>query len=288
MLDQFKCAFRILPAVLMILLPVSASSQDATVQPGPTLIQKEQTPSRSLQPDMPVAGALTEEDIEAQPLYAQTTLDNLVKSYFLLTDLDINDNNIIDQYMMVTECELFKQFYTNDFEWNKVRGATRDFIKLNKAHFPKRFEFIQPLYLDRYDFKVGGFFLMPQSKLLSVTRLQISGNRLNEYPCVKQSSKYNEYKMPVNAVLNMERPLNYNFVRAAPELADEYLAYLKKYKIDTSEGRPAYIRYRVKVEQDLGTVEVKGKIYANFYGSIESVSVFGDRELLIKFDERSY
>ncbi len=234
-----------------------------------------------------MASVQSRAEFEAQPLYVPTKLSDLAKGYWAFGKLDTKNDALIDQYLMITECSLYAQFYKDDFEWSKIREATRKYVEDNKANFPRRFEFVQPIALDRYDFNLGGFALLKQYQIVGLSKLVISGNSQDEYPCIK-SDKYNPQQFPMNAILNMERPLSYTFVKADKALAEEYLKYITDNKIRTEYGRPAYIRYRFKVEQSIGTSILDQSVLSNFYGSLESIAIFGDKEMLIKLDEQKF
>ena len=222
-------------------------------------------------------------------LYAPTTADNLAKSYWKLNNLDPENTNYLDQYLMITECDMFKSFYKNDIEWNKIRTAAKSMVIANIESFPTRFEFIQPILIDRYDSESSTFSLMKDSQLIGVKQLQISGNIQAEYSCVDNNKdKYDANVFPLNAVLTLSRPLNFTAVHTSPSLAAEYIKYLNDKNINSKDGRLAYVRYRVKVEQSLKTIRDNNDTYANLFGTLEGMSVFGDKDLFIKLQEVPY
>ena len=224
---------------------------------------------------------------DPSPLYSSTDLKQLAKAYLSFGRLDVEKDNIVDQYLMISECGLYKEFFSNDIEWNKIRTATRDYLKTYASSFPKRFEFTQPIYLDRYDFKSGSFRLAANSIQSSVTRMIISGNSIGAYPCLSIGN-FVESDFPVNAVVTLSRPFNYSSVQTDQLTAEEYLKYLETNKADLTQGRPAYIRYRLKISQYSGAVTVSNNYYGNFFGELESISVFGDKDLLIKLEDRKF
>ena len=235
---------------------------------------------------MPLASAKSQ-TAEPNPLYSSTDLKQLAKAYLTFGRLDVEKDSIIDQYLMISECGLYKEFFSNDIEWNKIRTATRDYIKTYASSFPRRFEFTQPIYLDRYDFKTGSFNLAANSIQSSVTRMIISGNTVGAYPCLS-TGNYVESDFPVNAVVTLSRPFNFSAVKTDQSVAEEYLKYIENSKADNMQGRPAYIRYRLKISQYSGSVKMGNTYYGNFFGELESISVFGDKDLLIKLEDRKF
>ena len=222
----------------------------------------------------------------AQLLYSPTTPEYLAKSFWPLKKLDENDNNNIDQYLLVTECDLYQQYHSNDIEWSKIQDATRGYIKSNRDSFPTRFEFIQPLYLDRYDVANQSFSVEKKSQIIGVSQLQASGNSTGDYPCLR-SQDYDKKTFPMNAIVKLSRPLNLTSIQTNKESAAEYIKYIQDNKLETSKDRVAYVRYRFKVQQSLEPVPmgIDGGVYANFFGTLESMTIFGDKELFIKLQD---
>lgn len=223
----------------------------------------------------------------SQLLYSPTTADYLVKAYWALGKLDLAKDSNIDQYLMVTECDLFNQYFKNDIEWTKIRNATRGYIEANKKSFPTRFEFIQPIDLNRYDPASGEFSLAPKSQFIGIGALQVSGNAPTDYRCT-QTGNFDERVFPLNAVLNLSRPFNLTKIDVSQATASEYIKYLQEHDITDPNTRPAYIRFRFKVEQNLAPVYIRNGQFANFFGMLESVTVFGDKGLFIKMQEIKY
>ncbi|PZP53838.1 MAG: hypothetical protein DI586_10600 [Micavibrio aeruginosavorus] len=224
------------------------------------------------------------QSVSGQLLYSPTTPEYLAKSYWLLNGLDVEKIENIDQYLMITECDLYKQYYSNDIEWSKIREATKGYINLNKPNFPRRFEFIQPLYLGRYDTSSKEFEIMKNSQINGILQMYVSGNQALHYECIN-SGAFKPSLFPINASLKLSRPLTYMSVHTTTDSAREYLKYIDENSAVTDFGRLAYIRYRFKVEQSLTPISNEDGIFANFFGSLESVSVFGDRSMFIKLEE---
>ena len=84
--------------------------------------------------------------------YAKPTLDNLVKTLVRFSAIDTKDDRLLDEYAMITDCDLVKYFYVDDFRWNKVRQSFRDSIQMNIATFPVSYFYDTTLQLDRFDF----------------------------------------------------------------------------------------------------------------------------------------
>jgi len=225
-------------------------------------------------------------DTEGQPLYFKTTADNILKAFWRMKNVDTDNDENIDQFLLVNECSLYTQFFEDEFEWNKIRAATKKYIKANINSFPQRFEIVQPITLDRYNELTKSFDIVEKDQIIGVTKMEVSWNDPRRSPCLEGRFKYREF--PINAILNLSRPLDYTHVPVTKEMVKEYSQYLKENGVNVTNGRPAFIRYRFKVEQSIGITVADTSSYANFYGTLESFTVFGDRSFFIKFDEKIF
>jgi len=83
--------------------------------------------------------------------YILGTYLELTKLYWTLNKFDINDNQAIENFLIITECDLYKRYHDNEFEWTQIIEDTRKYIANNLPMWPTTYEIIIPLYLDRYD-----------------------------------------------------------------------------------------------------------------------------------------
>lgn len=87
-------------------------------------------------------------------IYVHPTWDNLVKTLVRYGALDLSDDKLLDEYAIVTDCDLYRTFYQNEFKWRAVRDAMRDSINMNIAtKFPANYVYEDKLALDKYDFQ---------------------------------------------------------------------------------------------------------------------------------------
>lgn len=94
---------------------------------------------------------------QVQPLaqgqeYSNPTRSDFIRSMIRFGALDLSDENIIDDYALITECEIYRHFFKDEFKWNGVRQAIRKSVQLNIATFPVAFRYDNSAWLGRYDF----------------------------------------------------------------------------------------------------------------------------------------
>ena len=56
--------------------------------------------------------------------YAKITLQNFLQTLVRFNAIDVNDDVLLDDYALVTDCDLIENFYENDFRWES--GAPAD------------------------------------------------------------------------------------------------------------------------------------------------------------------
>ncbi|HUY68880.1 MAG TPA: DUF4852 domain-containing protein [Alphaproteobacteria bacterium] len=105
--------------------------------------------------------------------YAAPTLANLAHTLVRFGAFDLTDDNLLDQYAMITDCDIYQRFYGNDFQWQRVRKLIRQDIKLNIGSYPIDYGYDAEMQLDRYDFRQHVFHFTPKTVVGSVNAITI-------------------------------------------------------------------------------------------------------------------
>ncbi len=228
------------------------------------------------------------EDIFApqQDEYVPATVENLSKLYWAIGKMDIDDPKLIDYYLLINECKLYLQYYNNDFEWSKIREATRQYILENLDEFPTRIEIMTPLRLGRYNMEKQVFEIAEKYKISGMRRLDFAMNVFGrKETCTKVGQIY-EY--PDNLIIILNRPLEMEQVPVKPELAQLYIEDARKqydnldldYQMREYE-RTAFLRLKVRITQYKNTAHLSGgAIRAVVFGRLEGYEVYADPEKL--------
>jgi hypothetical protein len=233
----------------------------------------------------PVAEALIKDipDItDAQDKYIKTTIQNLSKLYWALGMLDLREDEAIEHYLFINECETYNKYLHNDFEWNKIKQATRKMLAKNMAVFPTHFEILQPLNVGRYDEEKQQFELNRDSIMNNVKKLDVAPN-FGVPICGDAVDDFKDY--PRNLILVLVRPFTFKAIPASPELAELYInASQEPYEHMNSRfavnayQRMAYMRLKVRMIQYLETIDYRGHWRAVIMGTLEGFEVYADHE----------
>lgn len=221
----------------------------------------------------------------AQPLkdkYVSPDVKNLSKLYWTIGKLDIEEDKLVDYYLMINECEMYLQFYHNDFEWGKIRDATRQYILNNMELFPTHFEIIAPVALGRYDVENEEFDILEQDKIIGLRRLDFAMNmEAYKETCAKTGEIY-EY--PANIIIILSKPFFLEKIPVKRELAKLYIEEAKRFYETLppvlqmrNYERLAFIRLKVQITQYKNTIRVvNGDLRAVVFGHLDGYEVYAD------------
>lgn len=235
-----------------------------------------------------VSNGISYADEKEETVYHPATFSNFSKTYWRFSKFDLEDDYAVDEFMRINECDIYTEFYHNEFEWNGIRDATRNFLSENEKKFPAHYQFMKEISLDGYDFEKQGFMLLAQHGLRGVKRFEIPSDKLNEDVCGR-TNRIDGY--PRVAELELSRPLTFDFLPldqdTASELIDDKMQGfedLEQYRRNQSvyeENRIVYLNAKVKVfalKPGEDARSQHGYSSARLLGILEGIEVFADRE----------
>lgn len=100
--------------------------------------------------------------------YAKPTWSNMARVLARFNALDFSDEKLLEEYAIVTECELYTLFYRDDFRWHKVLEAVKGSLNQFSMTYPTTFAYEAELQLGRYDFKDKIFRFTEKSTIYNV------------------------------------------------------------------------------------------------------------------------
>lgn len=218
--------------------------------------------------------------------YQEPSLESFSKLYWALSALDINDNKNIDDFIRINDCDVYKKYFLNEFEWGGIRDAARAFLAESGKSFQTRFQITQPLRLGEYVFEKKAFVIDEEYKIKGVSRYEIS---IEDpfYGVCSQKGNLNNYPPTIIAELN--RPINLEYMPISPEAAQKFIAEKQKLNnISNSAGgtsmrfqRDAFVVLKMKFFgfKKFGFHRESAINYAELLGVLEKLEVYADEEL---------
>ncbi len=232
-------------------------------------------------------------------IYEEPTVEAFSHMYWGIGMYETSDNFAIDEFLRINECDLYKKFSSDDFEWSEIRKATKVFIENNKMDFPTRFKFIMPLQLFNYSSRHQGFELMDEYKIIASRRLELYSSNHRAKPC--NSDHHIDRGYPRALHVEFSRPFNLTHIPMTSDVAKAYVKKTSKIyhsvydEKSRSRGRmymfrKAYLVLKIKIFAHGAKVhDNRARVpIVKMMGILESYSIFEDRELTKLFYKKSY
>ena len=220
-------------------------------------------------------------------VYLEPSLPNFSQLHWRLGSLDINSNEDVDNFIKINFCDIYTEFFNNEFDWKDIRKSTREYLEKNKDNFDVRFEFVQPLKLGDYSLSRGEFEVQDNYKIEWIRRYEVLPN--DPVPKVCGTLGYIP-NYPRGLVLRLSRPFALTKFSVPSDIAQDYIArkqeeYRSIYpdrnvKEFLHDLRDAYIVMKVKVfaSEDKILRDDSGVRYASVMAILEKVEIYADQD----------
>ncbi len=213
--------------------------------------------------------------------YLQPEFKNLSKLYWKKNAVDLNNDSAVDNFLKINECDIYKSYFEDDFEWLRVRKAARKMLKENKDNFSNKYKIILPIDLGRYDIQREGFPLINGTSFLDLRRIEIGGNS-DAAPICGETGDLEFY--PRNVILVLSKPFQYDFVKLDEHIAQAYIIRQRYEPIERPKGlknrdfnRLAFARIRLTFDKYQGeTKGISGDPLAIMFGKLDGIDIFED------------
>lgn len=225
-------------------------------------------------------------------IYEKPTRKKFSRLYWALGMLDPKVDVNIDNYMMFNECDIYKEFYFNEFEWKEIREGARSFLINNHKTFPLRFEYVQLIQLGEYDLQRQIFEIQPEFRIIETTRVEVMPEDYGQHACLQAGAVFLENRIsgyPIGVIAELNRPLNIAAIPVNESLAKEYIEekMLSFKKLSESKRnlanlyyyRDAYIFMQMKFFSYKGQVmNGEGAAMAEILAVLEGIEIYADKD----------
>lgn len=96
---------------------------------------------------------------------------DLVHTLVRLHAISLDDETLLDEYSIITQCDLYKYYYQDEFKWNKVRAAILANTLEKQATYPLAYSFDTKLQLNHYDFHQNLYVFSDKATLSHVNSI---------------------------------------------------------------------------------------------------------------------
>ncbi len=222
---------------------------------------------------------ITSPALAADDGYVPTTWSNIARAMWHFDAVDSTNTAAIDTMLRLTECAIVKKYATNDFAWNDIRAGMQKTIAANKANWPRKVKFMQPIDLLPYDFTNFAFPIAPGSGWKNVTRMQIAANDIRkENACIADVPPTDLRLFPSAASVKLDKPFTLTMVGVLKEVAELYVQQFPS----NGHTRKAYITFYLTLDKLEEVRDDPTDVYqpylVEFQGHIDRFEVTADMD----------
>ena len=217
----------------------------------------------------------------ADSAYLDPTFENLSKLYWAIGMLDMADNEAVDDFTMIHECEMYLKYYHDDLEWRKIREAMRQKLGSELSRYPRKYEVVMPISVGQYDPEKQEFDINEGSALNEVVRLDVFYNDLREVCGIRSSLD----KYPINLLLLFDQPLSISKIPVSQTMARAYLDETKEQFANLSlrgqysnYKRIAYVDLKFTVLQYKDTVAIDTGTRAAVFTRVNRYDIYANED----------
>ncbi len=217
--------------------------------------------------------------------YGLSDIRMLTDHLFQEKMINFDDPEQFKEYAIIEDCEIYQEYFNNDFEWNRIRLAVKEEIqnikpssRVKKVRVPGTIEFT------RYNFTTQSFDLHEDSVFGGVGFIQITESKYDL--CDEEYSDRSLKKLPYIYFLKPEIPFNLYRVPVSKVVAQKVL---DRTIPNADETRTIYIDINVTLDAFFEVKEEGFRGYAGYVlGSVDSIDFFTDQYREDKFKTLYY
>ena len=220
--------------------------------------------------------------------FRRGNFENMSKMYWRFGLPDINSELDVDIFFQINECDIFKKYHGNEFEWIPLRNTLKDFLEGNSQNFSRHLFFDLPIEVGIYNVEKGTFTVESKNFNSASRDFFPHPAYLNwtKNFCDKKLGSDSRKSYPREAIFRFIRPLSIPNI-AVEEQAAKYL--VNNWKETKAEKRYLAIRMFISVTKYIGHKDFhnQGNIPV-FLTYIEGYEIYENLGMGTKLHDKSY
>ncbi len=218
--------------------------------------------------------------------YFRPTFQHMSKMAWHFGYPDIDNNYHVDIFLQINECELFEKYFKNEFEWQSIRDAMRDYIINNREVFERRLFFDTEITVGRYN-QQNNFFPVTTDNFISGWR--------NFYPhasslgwthghCGYDTPNSDIY--PRFALFEFQRPFAIRKININREVAQQIV---KEWNERQVPNRNLYLRFYITLQKFKEFRNFASYVRGPVYNArVDGSKIFPNKEMTQPIDSRDF
>ena len=230
------------------------------------------------------AGGNAQEDYKN--IYKPAVYINLSSLMWAFDEYDPEDNHFLDTYLQITECEMYKKYYQDDFKWQIIREG----MKRELAYFKKdlsTYLYVNAfLPLGRYDFERAAFEISKEFSLANAGTIRIPFYTKIPTVCGTQIDN-NIFPKRIKFFANNKFSLTH--IPISPDDATALIERLKQYRYENvKDTRIIPVQFRLKVNGIKAINALMTGSEVVFKGDLVEIVFFEDPQMTIELWSKKF
>lgn len=210
--------------------------------------------------------------------YSPTTFENFSN---LMWKYDVHENasdDVFNSYFQLTNCDLFKKYYEDDFRWQTIVESFKRDIGYFSKDFPNKFYINASIPIDRYDFGKSAFIIEDEYALDNAGSIRVPFYEPIKTICNKEG--INPQYFPRNVKFIADRKFAMNEIPVGMSDANALLERIKAYRYeDAQSDRVVAVRFLITVNS-LDNYNGGDRFpQIRYKGSLDEIAFFEDPQM---------
>lgn len=208
--------------------------------------------------------------------FRRSTYQNMTKLYWYYGFPDIENNEHIDIFFQVNECDLYEKYYGDEFEWGPLRETMRDYLRSSSSNFSRRLYFDLPIEVGIYNVEKGNFTV--ESKNFNSAERDFFPHPTyvgwNKNFCGYSNPLAPDNSYPREGLFRLIRPINVPHIKVEEAQAKQLV---RKWKEKEAEKRYLAIRIYLTITKYVGLQDFsRNKSVPVYLAYLEGYEIYED------------
>ncbi len=208
-------------------------------------------------------------------MYYLANFSNMSKLFWYYDFPSLDNDDDIDAFFQINECELYEKYHNNEFEWLPIRETMREYLRANRKNFSRNLYFDMPIVVGDYNIEKKSFPVLDRS---------FNGAERNFYPhpttmgwednfCGYTKSILSiDNSYPRDALFKFIRPLSIQNIKIEEGVARDLV---EQWGSRYTPHRYLYVRLYITVTKFLEREEIRNnKLVPVYISYIDGYEIF--------------
>ena len=202
--------------------------------------------------------------------FRRISMQNLSQAFVKLTGIDLEDNQMIDDFALINHCSIYQRYFNDEFAWRQAREAFRRVIQREIETYPENVYLLGTVALGRYDFDRKAFMLDEESRLNNVGAFRFQDR---SFTCQGGAIK----QMPLSYNIRLSNPVTLDRLEVSEEKAHQITQIMQQ---ENNKDRKIYITFFMRINDftTQGATTSTSSIRATMRATLMSLRFYLDRQ----------